>query len=119
MDNVINAIADRLPVQRRSVDQPSSPTSNQQEVPAERADAEQTRREPEAHEVRRAAERLNEALTTLKRDIAISVHDDGKLVVKVTDPATGDVLRQIPPERILEVEENLDQIVGLFVNDLA
>ena len=35
------------------------------------------------------------------------------------DPVTGDVVRQIPPERILEVEEHLDKIVGLFVNDQA
>ena len=67
----------------------------------------------------RAADRLNQALQTFDRDLAISILDDGKVVVRVTDPVTGDVVRQIPPERILEVEEHLDKIVGLFVNDQA
>jgi flagellar protein FlaG len=67
----------------------------------------------------KAAERLNKALKAFDRDLSISFHDNGKVVVRVTDPKTGDVIRQIPPERILEVQESLDKIVGLFVNDTA
>ena len=67
----------------------------------------------------KAAERLNKALQAFDRDLNISFHDDGQVVVRVTDPQTGDVIRQIPPERVLEVAESLDKIVGLFVNDTA
>ena len=41
------------------------------------------------------------------------------MVVKVTDPATGDLIRQIPPEQLLAVLESVDEIVGLIVNDTA
>ncbi len=75
---------------------------------------------PSRVEVQKAADRLNQALESLNRDLAISVHEDsGLLVVKVTDPATGEVIRQIPAQQVLEVEENIDTIVGLFVNDVA
>ncbi|MGA1198531.1 MAG: flagellar protein FlaG, partial [Candidatus Latescibacterota bacterium] len=62
---------------------------------------------------------LSKALQAFDKDLNISFHDDGKVVVRVTDPKTGDVIRQIPTERVLEVEESLDKIVGLFVNDTA
>ncbi len=75
---------------------------------------------PSRVEVQSAADRLNQALDSLNRDLAISVHEDsGLLVVKVTDPGTGEVVRQIPAEQVLEVQESIDKIVGLFVNDTA
>ncbi len=67
----------------------------------------------------KVAERLNKALQAFDRDLNISLHDDGTVVVRVTDPKTGDVIRQMPLERVLEVEESLNKIVGLFVNDTA
>jgi flagellar protein FlaG len=75
---------------------------------------------PRRKEVQAAADRLNKALESLNRDLAISVHEDsGKLIVEVTDPGTGEVVRQIPAEQVLEVEKSIDKIVGLFVNDVA
>lgn len=75
---------------------------------------------PSRIDVQAAADRLNQALDSLNRDVAISVHEDsGKLIVEVTDPGTGEVVRQIPAEQVLEVEESIDKIVGLFVNDIA
>jgi flagellar protein FlaG len=75
---------------------------------------------PDAEAVRQAAGRLNEALRALDRDLAISIHEEsGRMIVEVTDPTTGEVVRQIPPERVVEVEESIDKIVGLFVNDTA
>ena len=75
---------------------------------------------PKRIDVQAAADRLNQALDSLNRDLAISVHEDsGKLIVEVTDPGTGEVVRQIPAEQVLEVEESIDKIVGLFVNDIA
>ena len=118
MELTINTVSSLRQVERSRVDEPS-PASKQQDVLVERAGEDRMKRVPEAQEVHRAAERLNEALKTFNRNLAVSVQEDGKMVVQVTDPLTGDVIRQIPPEQILEVEENLDNIVGLFVNDIA
>ena len=66
------------------------------------------------------AERLNDALQTFNRDLNISIHEDtGRLLVQVTDPRTGDVVRQIPPEQLLEAEVSISKIIGLFVNDMV
>ena len=83
-------------------------------------DPESQQAPPSRVEVQAAADRLNQALDSLNRDLAISVHEgSGLLVVKVTDPGTGEVVRQIPAEQVLEVQESIDKIVGLFVNDTA
>lgn len=102
----------------------NSPSSTQQDVVVDRTE----RKAPppptkekvmDVQKLEKAAERLSKALQAFDRDLNISFHDDGKVVVRVTDPKTGDVIRQIPTERVLEVEESLDKIVGLFVNDTA
>jgi len=110
----------------RSVEKPRvdrSPASKQQDVLVDLADvnasAQKGNSKISVRKLEGAAERLNHALQAFDRDLAISIHDNGQVVVRVTDPKTGDVIREIPPERVLEVEENLDQIVGLFVNDQA
>ena len=101
---------------RPRVDEPS-PASTQREKHVEHAGVDQTKAQPTPKSVERAAERLNAALQEFQRDLNISVHQDtGQMVVKVTD-LEGNVIRQIPPEQLLEAEINIDKIVGLFVND--
>jgi len=43
----------------------------------------------------------------------------GKVVVKVLDGSTGNVIRQIPSEQALEIAQALDQLRGFFVNAKA
>ncbi len=120
MDTVLNALQSvALRPQRADG---SAPASERQDERKTRSSEGQQLSRPvvEAPEVEQAVSRLNKALEALNRDLAISVHEDeGKLIIQVTDPSTGEVVRQIPPERVLEVEESIDNIVGLFVNDSA
>jgi len=127
MDTMINAISSSTLAQagRQRVDGPS-PASKRREarVAAVQTGTDQVDRKPALRasdrDVKRAAERLNEAFQALNQDLAISIHGGtGVLVAKVTDRATGDVIRQLPPEQLLEVEGSLEKIVGLFVNDTA
>jgi flagellar protein FlaG len=43
----------------------------------------------------------------------------GKVIVKVIDAATKQVLRQIPSEEMLEIAKSLDRLRGLLVNQRA
>ena len=79
-----------------------------------------TGREVDQEEVGRAAERVNEALDALNRNLKVSVHKDtGQLIVRVTDPESGKLIRQLPPEQLLDAEVNIQKVIGLFVNDRA
>lgn len=71
-------------------------------------------------EVGRAVERVNEALGALNRNLKVSVHKaTGQLIVRVTDPKSGKLIRQLPPEQLLDAEVNIRKVIGLFVNDKA
>ena len=117
MDFSISATAAVGQVESPRVARP--PACKQQDALVERAEATDISPPQEAQDVQRAAQRLNDALQMFNRDLKVSIHEDGQIVVRVTDPSNGEVIRQIPSERLLEVEENLDKIVGLFVNDTA
>ena len=119
MDTAINALQGSA-LRGHRVDGSSPASERRQDVRVTRSGERQLENPPEAKTVRQAADRLNSALQALNRDLAISVHEDsGKLNIEVTDPNTGEIVRQIPPQQVLEVEESIDKIVGLFVNDTA
>ena len=117
MEAIVSAMENSRVLERQRVDG-FAQASRRREAHVERADANQTKKEPDAAQVQRTAEWLNRALKASNRDLAISVHKDtGQMVVRVTDPTTGDVIRQIPPEQLLEAEVNINRIIGLFVNN--
>ena len=87
---------------------------------ASKAAAPKAGREVNQEEVGRAAERINGALDALNRNLKVSVHKDtGQLVVRVTDPDSGKLIRQLPPEQMLDAEVNIKKVIGLFVDDKA
>jgi flagellar protein FlaG len=61
--------------------------------------------------VEQAAFALQEFAQSVRRDINFRVDDgSGQLVIKVTDLASGDLIRQIPSEEALQIVENLDAV---------
>lgn len=98
----------------------SSPVPVRRDNGSESTAAPPVGREVAQEEVGRAAERVNLALDALNRNLKVSVHKDtGQLIVRVTDPESGKLIRQIPPEQLLDAEVNIKKVIGLFVNDKA
>jgi len=51
----------------------------------------------------------------VRRNVNFSVEDSsGRVVVKVTDASSGDVIRQIPSEEALQLAESLDEVRSLL-----
>ena len=63
---------------------------------------------------------LNEQMVSTKRGLGFS-YDDSKQtpVVKVTDAASGEVVRQIPTEQVLKMAHQIDQYKGMLYNKKA
>lgn len=60
---------------------------------------------------------LNEQMKSLKADIEFGFSNEiGGLYIKVTDPKTGEVIRQIPSEEALKLQEYFKNAVGLLFN---
>ena len=63
---------------------------------------------------------LNKQMEASKRGLGFS-YDESKqtAVVKVTDAATGEVVRQIPTEQVLKMAHQIDTYKGMLYNKVA
>jgi flagellar protein FlaG len=67
-------------------------------------------------EARMTVERLLEVLKHVEPRVELSVEDDlNQVIFRVVDKESGELIRQIPPERIVELERFLSDLSGLFV----
>ena len=73
-----------------------------------------------AREIEAMAEELNKALGELAGNVSVSVDEPtGMVVVRIRDGSTGEVVKQIPPQQILDADISMDKIIGILVDDLA
>lgn len=80
----------------------------------------QTAKTPDMDEVNEAVKQLNNAMKMLSQGLEFSVDEDvHKVVVKVVDQQTGDVIRQMPTKEALEIAKALDRVQGLLVKQKA
>ncbi len=71
-------------------------------------------------QIREAARQINAALRYLAIELRYGMDEaTRKLVVRMVDSATGEILRQIPPEEILAIVRGLDRMQGLLLDRKA
>jgi|APSaa5957512622_1039677.scaffolds.fasta_scaffold31473_2 flagellar protein FlaG len=65
-------------------------------------------------------DQLNESLGKMDGSFHVSVDDDsGMMVVRITDTETGEIVRQVPPQQVIDANVSMEKIIGLLVNDQA
>ena len=70
--------------------------------------------------IKEALLRLNAELRKNDRSLQFSMDKElNRTVIKVRNPHTGEVIRQIPDEAVLRVAHNIEAIKGLLVNELT
>lgn len=84
----------RAPVQQRAVGRPAS-----ERVPL-----------PAKDQVKAVVEQIDSFLKAAGRELQFQVDEEsGEIIVRVRDPATGDVIRQIPGEEALRMARTLHE----------
>ena len=75
---------------------------------------------PAKEEIERAAVRIKEVLrgTTSRLEIEID-HDLHKAVIKVLNGESGEIIRQIPAQELLDLAKHLNDPKGLLVRERA
>ncbi|RRV81179.1 flagellar protein FlaG [Stutzerimonas stutzeri] len=87
--------------------------AKQGEAVAQKASAEQ--QPVTAESLEEAVTSIKDFVQTIRRDLNFDLDDSsGKMVVKVTDRGTGEVVRQIPTEEALRLAENLEEARSLL-----
>jgi len=65
-----------------------------------------------------AIEKANKAICSVKKKFEFSIHEGTKeIMVKVIDSDTNEVIREIPPEKILDMVAKMWEIAGIIVDE--
>ncbi|SFC86451.1 flagellar protein FlaG [Massilia yuzhufengensis] len=71
-------------------------------------------------DVDKALDSINKTMKSLSHSLEFSLDDDSKRqVVKVIDPETREVIRQMPSKEALEIAKALDRLQGLLIRQQA
>ena len=106
--------AGRLYAETQKAVVPHSVVSQQQDA----VDSSAT--EPSRQQVEAALVSIQDAVQSVRRNVNFSLEDgSGRIVVKVTDATSGDIIRQMPSEEALRLAENLDEVRSLLFNAQA
>lgn len=71
-------------------------------------------------EVQKATEIINETLDILSFSLKFEIHESTeRVLVKVVDKDSGDIIREIPPEKILDMIDKMKNMVGLLIDEKA
>lgn len=93
---------------------PSVETAPNSIAPEQAADA-QGAPADKPERIREAVDNIQEFVQSVRRDINFTLDESsGRVVVKVTDGRSGDVIRQIPSEEALKLAENLSEARSLL-----
>ena len=66
------------------------------------------------------ATELAAALKTVEGEFSVSVDGEtGMIVVRITDQVTGEIVKQIPPQELVDADLNMERIIGLLVDNEA
>lgn len=70
--------------------------------------------------VEQAVESINGAIEYINRGLRFSVHEDTqRIVVKVVDVLTDEVIKELPPEDVLDTAARIREAIGLLIDERA
>lgn len=73
-----------------------------------------------AESVRQAVEQVNDALRRVSAGVEFSLDQgSGRVIVRVVDSETKEILRQIPSEQMLAISRAIDDLRGLLIKQEA
>jgi flagellar protein FlaG len=74
----------------------------------------------QSQDMRAVAQQIQTFLQSSRPELEFSVdQSSGKVVLRISDPETGKVVRQIPSEEMLALSKALDQLKGLLFSGQA
>lgn len=69
-------------------------------------------------DVKESVEDINDIVNKVKESLSFQIHEDTeKLMVKVIDMNTDEVIKELPPEEMLDLEAKIHEMVGLLIDE--
>jgi flagellar protein FlaG len=74
--------------------------------------------EPQKSEILSVIGKLNNSLESINEKVSFSYHEENKrIIIKVIDKETREVVREIPPKDIVKLSEHLKEYLGMLVDE--
>ncbi len=68
--------------------------------------------------IKKAVDKVNHTFEVQRRSLRFQIHErTNEVMVKVIDSDTKEVIREIPPEKLLDMFANMLELAGLFVDE--
>ena len=75
-------------------------------------------REDTRSKIENIANDLNQYVKSTQRDLKIQVHEaTGNIIVKVLSKEDGKIIREIPPEKMLNLAAKMEEMTGILFNE--
>lgn len=69
-------------------------------------------------ELDRAVDKLNQTAQIFNKQFNFSIHEETeRIIVKVLNKETGEVLTEIPPEKLLDMLARIQETVGILIDE--
>jgi len=69
-------------------------------------------------DVKESVKDINEIVEKVKEDLAFEIHDETeRMMVKVIDRKTQEVIKELPPEEMLDLTARIHEMVGLLIDE--
>lgn len=70
-------------------------------------------------EVAKVVEKMNETARLFNNKLRFEMTNDNRVKIRVVDSQTGHLVREIPPERLMETFTRLEDLVGVLLDHRA
>ncbi|MDK2901914.1 MAG: flagellar protein FlaG [Thermosediminibacterales bacterium] len=68
--------------------------------------------------LRESVNAVNKTLEAIDKKYEFSIHEEtDRPVVKVYDRNTGEIIKQIPPEEVLNILTKIRELIGIFIDE--
>jgi flagellar protein FlaG len=75
--------------------------------------------ELKAGELPKIVEQMNKVVQVFTNSIRFEVVDEHRIIIRVIDTSSGEIVREIPPEKLLDTFNRLEDLVGLLLDQKA
>jgi flagellar protein FlaG len=85
-------------------------------LPAQHAESDQNKSAVDRKAVEQTVAKIQEAIGSANASLKIEIDPDtDRIIVKVLDDQSGEIIRQIPSQEMVEIAKRLDTMQGIFI----
>lgn len=95
-------------------------TTPGEELPNYSPDSQEESGEFGKEQIQQAVDKMNKTMETYNTELRFKFHEkSGEYIVKIIDPRDNSVIKEIPPEKILDMVAYFKKLTGLVVDKFA